>query len=637
MMVTHNLVPALLVLVAGLPVRGAAQEAETKWAAQAKAGYTKYEYRIPMRDGTRLFTAVYTPKDRSQVHPILLQRTPYSIRPYGADNYPDGLQPFALFGKGGYIFVYQDVRGRWMSEGQFVHMRPHIARKKPTDTDESTDTYDTIDWLLKHVPGNNGRVGLWGVSYPGFYAAAGMIDAHPALKAVSPQAPQADWFVGDDWHHNGALLALNMLRFMAIIDRPHPEPTTKPNPPVFTPNTPDGYEFCLRLGSLSEVGTRFLKGESPFWDEAIRHTTYDDFWLARNLRPHLKNINPAVMTVGGWFDAENLFGALEVYKSVQKNSPKTDSMLVMGPWFHGAWVRDDGAKLGDVTFNVKSAEYYREHIELPFFEHHLKGKGRGAHPGAWVFETGANIWRQHEAWPPKNVKPKALFFHSGGKLREDAPSGALSDEGYDEYPSDPSKPVPYEERISIRKSAEYMTADQRFAGRRPDVLVFRTDVLKEDVTIAGPIKADLFVSTTGTDSDYVVKVIDVYPDDCPIRMPNGPEVQMGGYQQLLRGDVMPGRFRNRFDNPEAFTPGKPTPVSFVLQDVYHTFRRGHRVMIQVQSTWFPLVDRNPQTFVEIPMAKPSDYRKAMQRIYRTPKLPSHVTVLVVPRVDTSPG
>ena len=618
----------LLLLAAVLPVRAAAQEAESGLAAQVKAGYTKFEYRIPMRDGTRLFTAVYVPKNAGPGCPILLYRTPYSVRPYGPDVYPDGLQPFALFGKGGYIFVYQDVRGRWMSEGQFVHMRPHIPSKKPTDTDESTDTHDTIEWLLKHVPGNNGRVGLWGVSYPGFYAAAGLIDAHPALRAVSPQAPQADWFMGDDWHHNGALLALNMLNFMAVIDRPHPGPTQNLNPPVFTHDTPDGYAFCLRLGPLSEVGKRFLKGESAFWDEAIRHNTYDDFWRARNLRPHLKDIKPAVMTVGGWFDAENLFGALEVYKSVQRNSPKTDNLLVMGPWFHGAWVRDDGAKLGDVAFNVKSAEYYREHIELPFFEYHLKGKGGGKHPGAWVFETGANIWRQHEVWPPPNVKPKALFFHSGGKLCGDAPS----EEGYDEYQSDPTRPVPHEETITNHKSAEFMTADQRFASRRPDVLVFTSDVLEGDVTIAGPIECELFVSTTGTDSDYVVKVIDVYPDDYPDPMPNPGGVQMGGYQQLLRGDVMPGRFRNSFEKPEAFTPGKPTRVRFALNDFYHTVRSGHRIMIQVQSSWFPLIDRNPQTFVDILVAKPSDYRKAMQRIYHSRELPSHVTMLVVPQI-----
>ena len=626
----HRAVRALIVFVGTFPASVVAQEAEDQRLAQVKAKYTKYEYRIPMRDGKRLFTAVYVPRDRSQTYPILLQRTPYSVRPYGADDYPDGLQPFALSGKGGYIFSYQDVRGRWMSEGEFVHMRPHNPNKTPNDIDESTDTYDTIDWLLKQVTGNNGRVGLWGVSYAGFYAAAGMIAAHPALKAVSPQAPQADWFLGDDWHHNGALLVLNMFNFMAIIDRPHPAPTAKPNPPAFVHHTQDGYAFCLRLGPLNEVGKRYLKSESAFWDEAIKHDSYDAFWRARNLRPHLKDIKPAVMTVGGWFDAENLFGALEVYKNVKKNSPQTNNLLVMGPWFHGGWVRDDGSKLGDVTFNVKSAEFYRAHIELPFFEYHLKGKGKLQHPEAWVFETGANVWRWHDTWPPNNAQPKALYFHASGKLGEGLPRAVRPEEGHDEYQSDPSRPVPYEDKITIRKSAEYMTADQRFAGRRPDVLVFTTAVLEEGVTIAGPIKADLFVSTTGTDSDFVVKVIDVYPNAYPDPIPNPTGVKMGGYQQLVRGDVMRGRFRNSFEKPEPFTPGQPAPVKFALPDVYHTFRRGHRIMVQVQSSWFPLVDRNPQTFVEIARAREFDYQKATQRVYRTRELPSHVTVLVVP-------
>jgi putative CocE/NonD family hydrolase len=599
--------------------------------AKVKAGYTKYEYRIAMRDGKRLFTAVYAPRDPVEACPILLMRTPYSVRPYGADECPDDLMPLPVFGKGGYIIAYQDVRGRWMSEGEFVNMRPHNPDKKPNHTDESTDTYDTIDWLLKHVRGHNGRVGLWGGSYSGFYAAAGMIDAHPALKAVSPQAPQADWFMGDDCHHNGALLVLNMFNFMARIDRPHPEPTTKPNFPIFFHDTPDGYDFVLKLGPLSDVGKRYLKGEAAFWDEAMKHGSYDDFWQARNLRPHLKDIKPAVMTVGGWFDAENLFGALEVYKSVKKNSPKTSNMLVMGPWFHGGWVRDDGSKLGDVSFNAKSAEFYREHIELPFFEHHLKGKGDWKHPEAWVFETGTNVWRRHDTWPPKTATPKALYFHAGGKLREGPPPEAQPEEGHEEYLSDPSRPVPYVDKIANRLSAEYMTADQRFASRRPDVLVFTTDVLEEDLTIAGPIKVDLFVSTTGTDADYVVKVIDVYPDDYPDAIPNPTGVKMGGYQQLVRGDVMRGRFRNSFEKPEAFIPGKPAPVKFALEDVYHTFRSGHRIMIQVQSSWFPLVNRNPQTFVDIARAKESDYRKATQRVYRTRELPSHVTVLVMRR------
>ncbi len=621
---------SLMVLAAFRPEPVSGQDADEKLQAEVKTNYTKYEYRIPMRDGKRLFTAVYVPKDVGRKHPILLQRTPYSIRPYGVDHYPEGLQPFALFGKGGYIFVYQDVRGRWMSEGEFVQMRPHNPNKASFDIDESTDAYDTIDWLLKHIQGHNGRVGLWGVSYPGFYAASGMIDAHFALKAVSPQAPQADWFMGDDWRHNGALLALNMLNFMAVIDRPHPAPTMNPAPPAFVHDTPDGYNFCLNLGPLSGVGRRYLKGESRFWDEAIQHDTYDDFWRARNLRSHLKNIKPAVMTVGGWFDAENLFGALEVYKTVKKNSPKTNNMLVMGPWFHGGWIRDDGSKLGDMAFSMKSAEFYREQIELPFFEYHLKGKGEWKPPEAWVFETGANCWRQHAAWPPKNATPRALYFHAGGKLSEISPHAAPPAEGFDEYISDPSRPVPHENRVANHKSVEYMNADQRFAARRPDVLVFTTDVLPKGLTIAGPILASLIVSTTGTDADFIVKVIDVYPNDYPDPVPNPMAVKMGGYQQLVRGDVMRGKFRKSFEKPEAFGPGEPTAVNFALPDVYHTFRAGHRLMVQIQSSWFPLVDRNPQTFLDISRAKESDYRKSIHRVYYRTDRPSQITLLVVP-------
>ncbi len=601
-----------------------------KRLAEVKAAYTKYEYRIPMRDGTRLFTAVYVPKDDGQKYPLLLTRTPYNVKPYGVDQYKDVLGPSPLFTKAGYIFVYQDVRGRWMSEGEFVNMRPHNPAKKGTDFDESSDTFDTIDFLVKRVPNNNGKVGMWGISYPGFYTAAGAIDAHPALKAVSPQAPVTDWFVGDDWHHNGALFLPHMFNFLARFDRPRPEPTKKFNP-TFDHDTPDGYDFFMKLGPLNEAGKRHFKGEAAFWDEAMKHGSYDDWWQARNLRPHLKDVKPDVLTVGGWFDAENLFGALEVYKNVKKNSPKTNNLLVMGPWVHGGWSRQDGATLGDVSFNAKTAEFYREHIELPFFESRLKDKtSTVTHPAAWVFETGTNVWRKHDTWPPKNARPRSLYFHAGGKLRDETPADTGPENGHDEYVSDPAKPVPFVDKIAIGMAAEYMTADQRFAGRRPDVLVFATDVLENDVTIAGPIAADLFISTTGTDADWVVKVIDVYPGDYPDPTPNPTGVKMGGYQQLVRGDVMRGKFRNSFEKPEAFVPGKPTPVKFALNDVYHTFRSGHRLMVQVQSSWFPLVDRNPQTFVDIYSAKEADYQKATQRVYRTRELPSRVTVQVVP-------
>jgi putative CocE/NonD family hydrolase len=597
--------------------------------AEVKARYTKYEYRIPMRDGKRLFTAVYVPKDHAKAYPILLMRTPYSVKPYGADQYPDQFRPSPLFAKAGYIFAYQDVRGCWMSEGEFVHMRPHNAAKKgPKEVDESTDTYDTIDWLLKRVPQHNGKVGLTGISYPGFYTVAGMIDAHPALKAASPQAPVTDWFVGDDWHHNGALFLPHMFNFMARFEHPRPKPRKKFDP-KFDHETPDGYEFFLKLGPLSEAGGRFFGGQAAFWDEAMKHGSYDEFWRARNVRAHLKDVKPAVMTVGGWFDAENLFGALEVYKHVAKNSPKTGNALVMGPWVHGGWEKGDGSKLGDVPFNAKTAEFYREQIELPFFEYHLKGKGKPAHPRAWVFETGTNVWRKHDAWPPKATKPRSLYFHAGGKLCGERPPEARPEDGHDEYPSDPSRPVPFQEKIAIGMSPEYMTADQRFAGRRPDVLVYQTGELEEDLTVAGPVEVELFVSTTGTDSDWVVKLIDVYPNDYPDPKPNPAGVKMGGYQQLVRGDVMRGKFRKSLEKPEPFSPGKPTAVRFALPDVYHTFRGGHRLMVQVQASWFPLVDRNPQRFMDIYTAKESDFRKATQRVYRTHGLPSRVTLGVL--------
>jgi putative CocE/NonD family hydrolase len=604
--------------------------AEKLTVADIRERYTKYEFRIPMRDGKRLFTAAYVPKDESRPWPIMLMRTPYSVRPYGADQYRENLGPSSLFDKAGYIFVHQDVRGRWMSEGEFVNMRPHNpAKKGPDDIDESTDAWDTIEWLVKHLPNNNGKVGQWGVSYPGFYTAAGMIDAHPALKAVSPQAPVSDWFVGDDWHHNGALILVHMFNFMARFDRPRPEPTKKFNP-MFDHETPDGYDFFLKLGPLSEAGGRFFQGEAAFWDEAMRHGVYDDFWKTRNIRPHLKDIKPAVMTVGGWFDAENLFGALEVYRNVDRNSPKTNNMIVIGPWVHGGWRSGEGSRLGDVPFNVKTAEYYREQIELPFFEHHLKGQGTLNHPEARMFETGTNVWRQYDAWPPKPAKPVAFYFHAGGKLRREPPPTVNPVDGYDEYPSDPRRPVPFFEKTVIGMSPEYMTADQRFASRRPDVLTYVTDVLEEDVTIAGPITADLHVSTTGTDSDWIVKVIDVYPDDYPNPDPNPTGVKMGGYQQLVRGDVMRGKFRNSFEKPAPFVPEQPTRVKLTLQDVCHSFRSGHRIMIQVQSSWFPLVDRNPQTFVDIYTARDADFQKAIQRVYHTRELPSSVTLLAVP-------
>ncbi|MEO1997246.1 MAG: CocE/NonD family hydrolase [Planctomycetaceae bacterium] len=598
---------------------------------QIKAHYTKYEYRIPMRDGKRLFTAVYVPKDDSETYPMLFKRTPYSVRPYGADQYPDNLGPSPLFANSGYIFVYQDVRGRWMSEGEFVHMRPHRSRKtKPNEIDESTDTWDTVEWLIKNVRGHNGRVGIAGISYPGFYTAAGIIDSHPAIKAASPQAPVNDWFVGDDWHHNGAFFLAHMFNWMARSGRNRPEPTKKFPRATFEYGTPDGYEFYRRIKTLSEINEKYLKDDVPFWIETMRHGTYDEFWKSRNIRPHLNNVKPAVMTVGGWFDAENLFGALETYKSIESRNPQTVNTLVMGPWRHGGWARGEGSFFGDIPFNAKTSEFYREHIEFPFFQRHLKDVDADPHPEAWVFEMGTNQWRKYDKWPPARARSTSLYLQEGQRLAFKPPAENGDQRPYDEYLSNPDKPVPYMGGIVSGMKAEYMIADQRFASRRPDVLVYQTGELQQDLTIVGPVEVDLVVSTSGTDSDWVVKLIDVYPDDYPDPKQNPKDVRMGGYQQLVRGDVIRGKLRNSLEKAEPFQPNRPTRVRFTMPDTYHCFRSGHRIMIHVQSSWFPLVDRNPQTFCDIFQAKRADYQSAVQRVFRGPQTASRLGVLVLP-------
>jgi len=594
-----------------------------------KANYTKYEYRIAMRDGVKLFTSVYLPKDTSQPWPIMFDRTPYSGAPYGEDNYKTSLGPSELFAKDKFIFVYQDVRGKQLSEGQFMDMRPEKnVHNGVNDVDESTDTHDSIDWLVKNLPNNNGKVGMWGISYPGFYTAAALIDAHPALVAASPQAPITDWFMGDDFHHNGALYLPHGFRFFSGFGLPRPEPTKAPrrNTAFTIPN--DGYRFYLDIGPLPNANEKYFKNNIAFWNEMTKHPNYDEFWQARNLRPHLKDIKPAVMTVGGWYDAEDLFGALHVYQAIQESTPGAQNMLVMGPWYHGGWSRSDGDVLGNARFGSKTSVFYRENIEFPFFSYWLKGKKNPNLPKAYVFETGANQWRQFDAWPPKSVTKKSMYFHSDGKLSFDAPSSAETSP-FDEYISDPAKPVPFINGQASGMTREHMTEDQRFASTRTDVLVYQTEPLQEDLTLAGPIWPSLHVSTTGTDSDFVVKLIDVYPDDYPDPDPNPAGIHMGGYQQLLRGEVMRGRFRNSFEHPEPFVPGKLAKVEYVMPDVFHTFRQGHRIMVQVQSSWFPLADRNPQKFVDIYNAKTSDFQKATERVYHTADAPSAVTVNIL--------
>jgi len=597
--------------------------------AYVKAHYTKYEYTIPMRDGVRLYTAVYRPKDTSP-QPLLLTRTPYSIRPYGEDQYPSTLGPSELFAKEGYIFVYQDVRGRFRSEGQFEHIRPpKSGNGGPKDIDESTDTWDTIDWLVKHVTPNNGKVGMWGISYPGFYVSTGMRNAHPALAAASPQAPVGDWFVGDDFHHNGALYLAHAFRWFSFNDREGGDRTGNvPRREVDYPS-PDGYRMFLELQTLPAIDEHLLKGTVPFWNVMRNHPDYDEFWQARDMRRHLKGIRPAVLNVGGWFDAEDLFGALNTYQAVEDGGPASFNGLVMGPWYHGGWSRGDGDSLGPVSFNAKTSEFFREKIEFPFFQHYLKGAPESGLAKAMVFETGANQWHKFSEWPPKEAKPAVFYLREKGELKLDAPPSGASPV-FDEYISDPAHPVPYIGSIANTMTREHMVDDQRFAATRPDVLVFRTGVLENDLTIAGPIVPSLYVSTTGTDSDWVVKLVDVYPDNFPDPDPNPAGLRMGGYQQLVRGEVFRGRYRNSFERPAAMKPGEVTKIEYTMPDVFHTFRRGHRVMVQIQSSWFPLVDLNPQTFVNIYQAKRTDFRKATQRVYRSAEASSSIKVRLLP-------
>ncbi len=583
------------------------------------AHYSKQEVRIPMRDGAHLFASIYSPIDRPdqpETHPILLNRTPYSCAPYGADQFRTSLGPSELFAKNGYIVVYSDVRGRYLSEGEFDNMRPHVdAVASGKGVDESSDTYDTIDWLLQNIPNHNGRVGMWGISYPGFYAAAGMIDAHPNLLAVSPQAPIADWWF-DDFHHNGAFFLPHAFNFLATFGRPRPQPTTE-NAKAFDHGIVDGYEFFLRLGSLKHADERYFKGDVAFWNDLTHHPNYDAYWAARDLRPHLHHVAPAVLTVGGWFDAEDLFGALNIYRTVERENPGSWNALVMGPWRHGGWARMDGDRLGDQRFGDKTSVWYRETVEFKFFEHFLRSEGAPPCdlPEATVFETGTNRWRAFDAWPPAGVARHRLDFHGGGVLAMDQP--ASETEARDSFVSDPSHPVPFTEDVAIGMTAEYMTDDQRFASRRPDVLTYRTEPLTADVTLAGPIDVDLFVSTTGTDCDWIVKLIDVYPDDakCPDELPHGHS--WSAAQMMVRSESFRGRFRDGKEHPKPFVPNEVAHVGFPLQDVLHTFAKGHRIMVQVQSTWFPLVDRNPQKYVDnIYLCDDADFTVATHSLWR---------------------
>ena len=571
---------------------------------------------VPMRDGTKLYTAVYSPKScPAGGAPIALQRTPYGANPYGADAYPRTLGPSPLFQRDGYIVAYQDVRGRHLSEGVWEEVRPHNPNKSGQQFDESSDAYDTIDWLVKHVPCNNGRVGIWGISYPGFYALAALIDAHPALKAVSPQAPVTDYYLGDDSFHNGAFLLAHNFSFYVDFFPRGPQPRRPQTEKEFNYGTKDGYRFYLQAGTLAQMSRKYGLDANPYWMQNLEHPTYDAFWQARSIWKYFRDVTPAVLVVGGWYDAEDLAGALRTYRVLREQSPRTAAHLVMGPWTHGGWSRSDGAQVAQVRFGQPTSVHYRERIEYQFFEQMLDAAPGPALPGASIFETGSNRWISADTWPLR-ARSRAYYFGEGGTLTTASPTAG---DGRDEYVSDPANPVPLVGDQAIGMPRDYMASDQRFAAARHDVLVYRSPVLTEDVTVHGPVGVTLHVSTSGTDSDFVVKLIDEY----------GVDQRQPGTQQLVRGEPFRGKYRHSFETPVPFEPNTPAEIRFDMPDVAHTFRKGHRIVVHVQSSWLPLIDRNPQTFTNIPTATPEQFVKATQRVYRSASQPSHITLPVV--------
>ncbi len=572
--------------------------------------YTKKEMYITMRDSVRLFTSVYFPKDTTQQYPFLMERTPYSVAPYGEDNYARRLGPNPLFVSEKYIFVYQDVRGRHLSEGQFHEMTPAIDNKKnKTDVDESSDTYDTIDWLLKNIGHNNGKVGIYGISYPGFYATASLPNAHPAIKAVSPQAPVTDEFEGDDAYHRGAFFLMDNFSFENFFDAPRTAPRQQDPPLNDSIKIDDVYDFYLKTGALHNFNDLYFHNRAKIWNEYLEHNTKDAYWQSRNIRPHLQNIKPATLVVGGWFDAEDMFGALNTYKAIEQKNKTNDNRLVMAPWTHGAWERNSWKSFAGIDFGQDLNPKFQQ-LEFDFFNHYLKGKNNFDAGEATLFITGSNQWKTFATYPPKALQPMVWWLNKNHQLLLQKQKVECSDT----YVSDPSNPVPYIDKKSDERLNEYMAADQTFASKRNDVLFYQSDALQNGITLLGPITADLFVKLNATDADFVVKVIDVLPDNT---------------QQLVRAEVLRGKFRNSFEKPEPFAPNVPTEVKFQLNDVAHTFLKGHKIMVQIQSSWFPLVDRNPQQFMSIPDGKDSDFKKATITILHDEAHPSHIQVGVL--------
>jgi uncharacterized protein len=599
-------------------------------AYDVKANYRKSEDAVAMREGVKLHTTIYAPVRTDEKFPILLLRTPYGTGPYGPDNYRTALGPSSHsyeFEKEGFIFVFQDVRGKFKSEGSFTVMRPHKPRKGAMETDESSDTYDTIEWLVKHVPNNNGRIGMIGTSYPGFQVVHGMIDAHPALKAASPQASPSDMWLGDDFHHNGAFRLMYTFSWLSGSARARTGPTESDRG-RFDPGTPDGYRFFLELGPVMNVNARYFHDEVPEWNTYLKHPDYDAYWEAQNMLPYLDGIQMPVLNVAGWFDAEDFYGPMTIYREIEKRNPTNRSTLVVGPWSHGGWnSHPDGRSLGHIQFDEATATYFRQEVQFPFFVHHLKDKGSLNLPEVLAFETGGNTWKRFDAWPHHTQsETRRLFLRANGGLAFEAPPS--TEEGADNYVSDPAKPVPYTAETRFTQGHLWMLEDQRFASTRPDVLVYQTDELREDVTISGPIQAKLWVASSGTDADFIVKLIDVYPGTAKDNEPNPAGVRIGHFQMLVSAEVFRAKYRNSFSKPEALVPNEPATITIALPDRNHRFLKGHRLMVQIQSTWFPVIDRNPQVFTNINEAGESDFRPATQRVYRGGSRASHLLVPV---------
>jgi putative CocE/NonD family hydrolase len=613
---------------------GAQRDGSQPDSLYTRQHYNKAEYMVPMRDGVKLYTIVYTPKDTSVAVPIMLLRTPYSIPPYPLTEYKRVLGPSPEFDRDGYIFAFQDARGKFRSEGTFRVMNPYKPVKRTAkDVDESSDNYDTIDWLLKNIPRNNGRVGQWGISYPGWQTVMGMIAAHPALKASSPQSSPSDMFVGDDFHHNGAFRFQYTFNWLSGNARPRGATPTTERPRGFDYGTNSGYDFFLKAGTVAAINEQYFHDQVPTWNDFLNHPNYDSYWQDQNVLKDLKGITPAVLNVTGWFDQEDFYGPMSIYYTMEKDSPRTTSTLVVGPWNHGGWA-SGGDSLGPVKFGSSTGDYFRKEVQLPFFQHYLKDKPGKPLPEAVVFESGTNVWKTYDNWPPKQATSKSLYFHEGGKLDWSPPreTGPV----FDSYVDDPAHPVPYTNEKRPTQGFLWMVEDQWFASTRPDVLTYQTEPLTENVTIAGPILAKMRVATSGTDSDFIVKLIDVYPDALPNdSATTGPgaarDQRMRNYQMLVGAEVIRGKYRKSLTNPEAMVPNQVTPLEWDLRDKNHTFQKGHRIMIQVQSTWFPLIDRNPHQFMDIYKAKPGDFRKATQRVYRSATQASHLELKVMPQ------